>query len=89
MSDLFSLLDEAGLALAGAIHPELLGAELQRAARTAPSARDAWHLFIQAQNLLAGPSAEANAEARRLFEAAIAIGQGAARSNAGLALTHV
>jgi len=89
IDDIFALLDEIGAELVRAIHPGVVGAELERALRTAPSEASAWQLFIRAQTLLAGPSAAANAEARGLLEAAIAAEPGAGRSHAALALTHL
>ncbi len=89
IDNVFTLLDEIGAELVQAIHPGLIGAELERATRAAPSEATAWQLFIRAQTLLAGPSGAANAEARALIEAAIAAEPGAGRSHAALALTHL
>ena len=51
IDDLFALLDDIGAELVRAIHPGVIGAELDRALRTAPSEASAWQLFIRAQTL--------------------------------------
>jgi TolB-like protein len=87
--DLFGLLDRITTQVVGALQPPLLAAERRRAVRKAPSDRTAWMLFVEAQGLLLAPGREANAEARRLLEAALAREPGLARVEAGVAVTHL
>jgi TolB-like protein/Flp pilus assembly protein TadD len=86
---LFSLLDRITAQVVGSIEPQLLVSEERRAARTAPSDRTAWQLFVRAQSLLMMPGREANAEARALLHQALTLEPGAARSHASIALSHL
>ena len=86
---LFSLLDRITTHVVGALEPQLLVSEERRAARTAPSDRTAWQLFVQAQRLLMMPGREANAEARALLHQALTREPQAARVRASIALSHL
>ncbi len=86
---LFSLLDEITTLLVGALQPELIDAERQRAERTMPRSRTPWQLFVQAQNLLAAPDRHSNALARAMLHEAAILEPDSARVQAGIALTHL
>jgi TolB-like protein/Flp pilus assembly protein TadD len=86
---LFALLDEITTLLVGRLQPELIESERRRAERTAPNQRTAWHLFVQAQNLLAAPDRNGNALARAMLLEAVAHEPDSARVHAGIALTHL
>lgn len=66
MADLFAVQDEITHYIVGAVAPELLAAEMERARRKDPQILDAWDYAIRAQWHLARISREDNAEALRL-----------------------
>jgi TolB-like protein/Flp pilus assembly protein TadD len=74
--DIFDLQDKVTECVIGAIEPTLRKAEIERARRKRPDSLAAYDLFLRALTPLHKLRPEANAEALRLLEQAIAIDSG-------------
>jgi TolB-like protein len=88
-SDLFALFDEVCARIVGALQPELLEVERQKAARLHPRSLSAWQLFVRAQAVQMAPTRDANAEARQLLARAAELEPEAPRIHSAIALTHL
>jgi adenylate cyclase len=85
LTDLFELQDEITHAIAGAIEPELLKFERERIAEQPQQNEDAYELYQRGVWHHHRYSKEDNAEAQRLFRAALAIDPGYPQAMAALA----
>lgn len=88
-TDLFALFDDISSRVVGALQPELLEAEHQKARAIRPQNLSAWQLFVRAQAILLAPSKAANAEARDLLTRAADLEPTAPRLHSGIALSHL
>ena len=86
--DIFDLQDKITECVVGAIEPSLRKAEIERARRKRPDSLAAYDLFLRALTPLHKLRPEANAEALRLLEQAIAIDPGYAPALAYAAWCH-
>jgi adenylate cyclase len=85
-AEIFDLQDEITLTIAGAIEPELGKAERERALRKPVDSLDAWDLYQRGLWHLWKYTRETNAEAKRLFTAAIELDPQFAPAHSHLAL---
>jgi TolB-like protein len=88
-SDLFALFDDISSRVVGALQPELLEAEHQKARAIRPQNLSAWQLFVRAQAILLAPTQAANTEARDLLILAADLEPEAPRLHSGIALSHL
>jgi adenylate cyclase len=89
MTDIFVLQDEVTKKIVSALAVELTADEENRLQRTAKIDPGAYDVFLRGLELYRRYTFETRAEARGLFERAIALDPGFARAHAGIALTHV
>jgi adenylate cyclase len=87
LGDVFALQDEIVQCIAALVAPALTNAELGRSTKKRTGDLDAWDLFLRALPRLRERSPAGNAEARRLFQAAIDAKADYADAYAGLAET--
>jgi tetratricopeptide (TPR) repeat protein len=84
-ADLFNLQDELVRAIVGQLAKHLEKAEVQKLRRKPPESLQAYELWLAGAERHELGTAEAHAEARALYEKALAIDPGFARAHAGLA----
>lgn len=89
MANVFTVQDEIAQAIAGALEPELSGAEEALARSKAPENLTAWDYYLRGRSHLFTFTNEGLAEAERLFARAIAIDPGLARAHAGQAYVYI
>jgi adenylate cyclase len=73
LADIFALQDEITQAVAGAIQPELLMAEAERARRKIPGSMAAWDYAVRGRSHVLRVTKEDNAEGRRLLREGLAL----------------
>jgi adenylate cyclase len=88
IADIFDIQDEVTQAIVGAIAPEFLSVEARRARRKDPEKLDAWECVMRGRAHLWTFEREDTAEARRLFERAIALAPSGEFGASDLALVH-
>jgi TolB-like protein/Tfp pilus assembly protein PilF len=88
LADIFALQDEITARIAAIIEPAIAGSERKRLSSKPPKDLNAWDLTIQGYSLIYQGTKEANAQARKLFERAIALDPHYARAWTGLAYTY-
>jgi TolB-like protein/Flp pilus assembly protein TadD len=88
LDDIFELEDELTRQLAAVIVPELERAEFKRSGTKRPSDLGAWDCYLRGMALLTQFTAQGNADARAMFEQAIALDPGYADAYTGLAVSH-
>jgi TolB-like protein/Tfp pilus assembly protein PilF len=87
LADAFAVQDEISESVVGAIEPELLQVERQRAARKSPESMDAWDHYMRGMWRFYQFTVDDNAEAERLMRRAIALDPALALGHIGLART--
>jgi adenylate cyclase len=88
IADIFAVQDEVTEAIVGAVAPEFLATEARSARRKDPARLDAWECVMRGRAHLWKMAREDAAEARRLFERAIALAPGGEFGMGDLALVH-
>jgi adenylate cyclase len=88
VTDLFALQDEISTAIAAPLVGDLERAEQTRALERDPQNLEAWGLYQRATRAVGEGSREANAEAEKLLERALAIDPGFASAWGRLAVAH-
>ena len=88
VEDVFALQDEITHHIAVTVAPEIERAERERVATLQPSDMTAWALCLEGRALLGRFTPECNAEARALFEKAIAVDPNYSAAYVGLAYSH-
>ena len=88
LEDIFELQEEIAHRVAATVEPELLKAEHKRALGKPPNSLDAWECYQRGMTLVEDMTSAGNADARALFERAIALDPGYSRAYSGLAFTH-
>ncbi len=86
--DVFALQDEIGQHIAATIAPEVERAERERVTASRPTDMTAWHYCLKGRALMDSFTAADNAEARAMFERAIALDPGYGGGHVGLAYTY-
>jgi tetratricopeptide (TPR) repeat protein len=86
LHDIFAVQDEITEAITGAVAPSFVAAEARRAGGKAPEKLDTWDLVIRGYWHLWRRNREDMAEAKRLFQAAIALDPDSHMGHCGLAL---
>ena len=89
IEDIFEFQDEMSGRIVSAINVELIDVEAKRARRKQSGRLDVWELYHRGVRQYDRSTKESNAEARRLFEAAIAVDPDHAMAHAGLACTFI
>ena len=89
IADIFAVQDDVTQAIVGAIAPEFLSVEAKRARRKDPEKLDAWECVMRGRAHLWRLGREDVAEARKLFERAIALVPSGEFGSSDLALVHV
>jgi adenylate cyclase len=89
IGDVFALQDELSRQIATVIAPEVERAGIRRSASKRTADLDAWDCYLRGMALLQDFTKARNAEARAMFERAIAIDPGYADAHAGLATGHL
>ncbi|MEE8293634.1 MAG: tetratricopeptide repeat protein [Kiloniellales bacterium] len=89
LTDVFALQDQVTRQIVAALSVTLTPDEQKGLAQPAKVDPEAYDLVLQAQAQVMRFSRESNAEARDLYERAVALDASFARAHAGLALTHV
>jgi TolB-like protein len=89
LEDIFAVQDEITEAITAAVAPTFAAAEAQRAEHKAPESFDAWDYAIRGNWHFWRLSLEDNVEAKRLFEAAIALDPKSSLALCGLTLACV
>jgi DNA-binding SARP family transcriptional activator len=88
LADTFALQDRVAEAVAGALALRIDEAELRAAAGRPAESLEAHALWLRGMQYLRRGSTEADLDARRLFEQALALDRDYARAWAGLSLSH-
>jgi len=88
IADLFEVQDEVTRSIVGAVAPEFLSAESQTARRKDPAQLDAWECVVRGRGHLWKLAREDAAEARELFERAIALAPSGEFGTSDLALVY-
>jgi adenylate cyclase len=88
LADIFAMQDEISQAVTVAVAPTVDGAERRRALRRPPENLDAWTAYQQGLWHLGKVTAEANDQARVIFERSIELDPAFAPAYAGLSLAH-
>ncbi|WP_119301888.1 adenylate/guanylate cyclase domain-containing protein [Dongia deserti] len=86
--DIFALQDQLAHRIAATIVPELERLEIKRACHKRPADLDAWDLYLRGLSFLQSFTREGNAQARDMFERAIALDSEYADAYAGLAVSY-
>ena len=89
LADVFAIQDEVTANIVGAVAPEFLSFEAKRAQRKDPARLDAWDCVMRGRWHLWRFSREDLAEARRLFERAVALAPSGEFGSSDLALVHL
>ena len=88
LADIFAVQDEISQAVTVAVAPTIDGAERRRALRRPPENLDAWAAYQQGLWHLGKLTAEANDQARAMFERSIELDPAFAPAYAGLSLAY-
>ena len=88
IEDVFDLQDEIAHHIAATVAPEVQKAEQERATAVRPKDMTAWAYCLRGRALLEGFSREDTAQARALFEKAIALDPAYGSAYVGLAYSH-
>jgi len=89
VSDIFEVQDEVTQAIVSAVAPQFLSMEARKAKRKDPAKLDAWECVMRGRAHLWKLGREDAAEARRLFERAIALAPSGEFGTSDLALVHL
>ena len=88
LEDVFALQDEITHHIAATVAPEVERAERDRASAVRPKDMTAWAYCLKGRALLEEFTAEGNAQAREMFEKAIALDPAYGEGYVGLAFSH-
>jgi adenylate cyclase len=87
LEDIFAVQDEVTEAIVGTVAPSFISAESRRVERQAPESLDAWDRVMRGKWHLARRSKDGIAEAKRMFDEALAIDPKNTVALSGLAVT--
>jgi TolB-like protein/Flp pilus assembly protein TadD len=87
LEDIFELQDEITLAVAGAIEPEIVKVELERATKKSPNFLDALDCYYKGMAHISRRTSDDYLEARKLFERAISLDPKFGPAYEGIAVT--
>ncbi len=88
LDDIFELQDEIARRIAATVAPELARAEIKRSTAKRPEDFNAWDKYMRGTAFMHEATCEGNAEARAMFESAIALQSDYADAHSGLAWSY-